>query len=66
MLPVTIYCYEINFIVTSKSRALIKQLIVMDQLWHLVRWVVVLFFSSFFCISNVMLRQLEYSRLGSS
>ena len=29
-------------------------------------WVVVLFFSSFFCILNVMLRQLEYSRLGSS
>ncbi len=29
-------------------------------------WVVVLFFLSFFCISNVMLRQLEYSRLGSS
>ena len=29
-------------------------------------WVVVSFFSSFFCISNVMLRQLEYSRLGSS
>ena len=29
-------------------------------------WVVVLFFSSFFCISNVMLMQLEYSRLGSS
>jgi hypothetical protein len=38
MLPVTIYCYEINFIVTSKSRALMKQLIVMDQLWHLVRY----------------------------
>jgi hypothetical protein len=37
MLPETIYCYEINFIVTSKSRALMKQLIVMDQLWHLVR-----------------------------
>jgi len=37
MLPVTICCYEINFIVTSKSRALMKQLIVMDQLWHLVR-----------------------------
>jgi hypothetical protein len=34
---VTIYCYEINFIVTSKSRALMKQLIVIDQLWHLVR-----------------------------
>ncbi len=34
---VTIYCYEVNFIVTSKSRALMKQLIVMDQLWHLVR-----------------------------
>jgi len=31
------YCYEINFIVTSKSRALEKPLIVMDQLWHLVR-----------------------------
>ena len=31
------YCYEINFIVTSKSRALMKQLIVIDQLWHLVR-----------------------------
>ena len=39
MLPETIYCYEINFIVTSKSRALMKQLIVMDQLWHLVRTV---------------------------
>jgi hypothetical protein len=26
-----------NFIVTSKSRALMKQLIVMDLLWHLVR-----------------------------
>ena len=37
MLPETIYCYEINFIVTSKSRALMKQLIVIDQLWHLVR-----------------------------
>jgi hypothetical protein len=37
---VTIYCYEINFIVTSKSRALMKQLIVIDQLWHLVRMVV--------------------------
>jgi len=34
---VTIYCYEVNFIVTSKSRALEKPLIVMDQLWHLVR-----------------------------
>ena len=34
---VTIYCYKINFIVTSKSRALKKQLIVMDQLWHVVR-----------------------------
>jgi hypothetical protein len=34
---VTIYCYEINLITTSKSRALMKQLIVMDQLWHLVR-----------------------------
>ena len=37
MLPVIIYCYEINFIVTSKSRALEKPLIVMDQLWHLLR-----------------------------
>ena len=37
MLPVTIYCYEINFIEPSKSRALMKQLIVTDQLWHLVR-----------------------------
>ena len=37
---VIIYCYEINFIVTSKSRALMKQLIVIDQLWHLVRMVV--------------------------
>ena len=36
MLPVTIYCYKINFIVTSKIRALEKPLIVMDQLWHLV------------------------------
>ena len=27
--------------------------------------VVVLFFSSFFCISNVMLRELKYLRLGS-
>ena len=34
---VIIYCYEINFIVTSKSRALMIQLIVMDQLWHRVR-----------------------------
>jgi hypothetical protein len=34
---VTIYCYEINFIVTSKSRTQKKQLIVIDQLWHLVR-----------------------------
>ena len=42
MLPETIYCYEINFIVTSKSRALMKQLIVMDQLWHLVRMVTAL------------------------
>ena len=38
MVPVTIYCYEINFIVTSKSRTYKKQLIVMDQLWHLVRY----------------------------
>ena len=38
MLPVTIYCYMINFIVTSKSRALEKPLIVMDQLWHLVSY----------------------------
>ena len=37
-IEVTIYCYEINFIGTSKSRALEKPLIVMDQLWHLVRW----------------------------
>ena len=29
-------------------------------------WVVVSFFSSFFCVLNVMLRQLEYLRLGSS
>jgi len=35
---VTIYCYEINFIVTSKSRTQKKQLIVIDQLWHLVRY----------------------------
>jgi len=35
-IKVTIYCYKINFIVTSKSRALEKPLIV-DQLWHLVR-----------------------------
>jgi DNA-binding transcriptional regulator PaaX len=34
---ITIYCYEINFIVTSKSRTQKKQLIVIDQLWHLVR-----------------------------
>jgi len=34
---ITIYCYEINFNVTGKSRALEKPLIVMDQLWHLVR-----------------------------
>ncbi len=34
---VTIYCYEINFIVISKSRTQKKQLIVIDQLWHLVR-----------------------------
>ncbi len=34
---VTIYCYEINFIVTSKSRALEKLLIVMDQLWQFQR-----------------------------
>ena len=37
MVPVTIYCYEIKFIVTSKSRTQKKQLIVIDQLWHLVR-----------------------------
>ncbi len=37
---VIIYCYEINFIVTSKSRTQKKQLIVIDQLWHLVRMVV--------------------------
>ncbi len=36
---ITIYCYEINFSVTGKSRALEKPLIVMDQLWHLVRQV---------------------------
>jgi len=36
-IEVTIYCYEINFIVTSKSRTQKKQLIVIDQLWHLVR-----------------------------
>jgi len=36
---VTIYCYEINFIVTSKSRTQKKHLIVIDQLWHLVRYV---------------------------
>ena len=35
---VTVYCYEINFIVTSKSTALEKPLIVMDQLWHLVSY----------------------------
>ncbi len=41
MLPVIIYCCKINFIVTSKSRTLKKPLIVMDQLWHLVRqWVI--------------------------
>jgi len=34
---VTIFWYEINFIITSKSGALEKPLIVMDQLWHLVR-----------------------------
>ena len=31
------YCFDINFIVTSKSRALENPLIVIDQLWHLVR-----------------------------
>jgi hypothetical protein len=39
---VIIYCYKINFIVTSKSRTQKKQLIVIDQLWHLVRQSVVL------------------------
>ncbi len=37
-IKVTIYCHKINFIVNSKSRALEKPLIVMDQLWHLVRF----------------------------
>jgi len=61
MLPVTIYCYEINFIVTSKSRALMKQLIVMDQLWHLVRMLIKLDpIWVYFCITNHNLKLNSY------